>query len=162
MYIYRISNPEFTHPFNVPSTVRDWALRLRKKFLNSPFLLTGVVHAFSDAKTFTHHLWARWDRCIHRVVLQTNLFTPYAILRHFVLAVAIRLISYGNTPTHFPHFSFSVWGRKPETRTVIPCTSMWYDVGKFCILGSLKSISALLYDALDQTSSRNEPITTYM
>ena len=37
---------------------------------NTIFLLTGVVHVFSNAKAFTHHLGVMYDHYIHRTVFQ--------------------------------------------------------------------------------------------
>ena len=71
---------------------------------NTPHLQTGVVHANSNIKTFTHPLTALFDQCPLTLGLVTNYSKLYTTSYPLIVTAAIRRVLTANIPAYFPAF----------------------------------------------------------
>jgi hypothetical protein len=71
---------------------------------NTPHILTGVVHANSNIKIFTHPLTALFDQCPLTTGLVTNYSKPYTTSYPLIVTAAIRRVLTANIPAYFPSF----------------------------------------------------------
>jgi hypothetical protein len=74
---------------------------------NTPHLQTGVVHANSNIKTFTHLLTALFDQCPLTIDLVTNYSKTYTTSYPLIVTAAIRRVLTANIPAYFPCISLA-------------------------------------------------------
>ena len=88
----------------ISNTVRDWDLRLRKKFKKHSSSSNGSVHDTNTQKTSTHQLPAMYKNCFLTPAVATEVYRQYTTECPLFPVATIWHVLLANSSTCFPYF----------------------------------------------------------